>query len=299
MTVQLQPLGPVHTADRFAPLHAQLLLLLRGLTAGDWEHATAAGRWRVRDIAAHLLDGDLRRISILRDGHLLDPARELNGYADLVDWLDTLNAKWVESARRLSPAVLVDLLEWSGSRVAALMESLDPDGAAVFPVAWAGESASANWMDVAREYTERWHHQQQIRDAVGAAPLTDRAWLHPVLAVSVRALPHAYRDTVAPERTSVSVRITGDAGDDWSLVRRADDWTMLHGAAADPTTRVELDADTAWRLLFNALPSETSRAQIRVSGDERLIAPLLHARAVMVRSAPDTQAGASSGSDPA
>ena len=31
----------------------------------------------------------------------------------------------------------------------------------------AGEAVSANWFDVAREFTERWHHQQQIRLAIG------------------------------------------------------------------------------------------------------------------------------------
>ena len=45
--------------------------------------------------------------------------------------------------------------------------TLPSHGRAIFSVAWAGESESENWFDVARDYTERWHHQQQIRDAVG------------------------------------------------------------------------------------------------------------------------------------
>jgi hypothetical protein len=33
-------------------------------------------------------------------------------------------------------------------------------------VAWAGEAESKNWFHVARDYSEKWHHQQQIREAV-------------------------------------------------------------------------------------------------------------------------------------
>jgi hypothetical protein len=35
-------------------------------------------------------------------------------------------------------------------------------------VAWAGEAESTNLFDTAREYTERWHHDMQIRSPLGA-----------------------------------------------------------------------------------------------------------------------------------
>src|SRR6478672_10866724 len=60
---------PVLVLDRFAPLHAQLIALLRGLTVEDWGRPTVCALWSVRDIAAHLLDDDLRRLSFHRDGH--------------------------------------------------------------------------------------------------------------------------------------------------------------------------------------------------------------------------------------
>jgi hypothetical protein len=43
-----------------------------------------------------------------------------------------------------------------------------------FSVARAGEEASLNWFNIAREYSERSLHQQQIREAVGAPGLTGR-----------------------------------------------------------------------------------------------------------------------------
>jgi hypothetical protein len=55
-------------------------------------------------------------------------------------------------------------------------ERLDPDAAGL-AAAWAGETDSRNWFDVAREYTEKWHHQQQLRDATTARrATTPRSW---------------------------------------------------------------------------------------------------------------------------
>lgn len=121
--------SPVHTAHLLRPLAAELVGLLRGLPLEAWDRPTSAGGWRVRDVAAHLLDGDLRRLSFHRDAlPLLLPSEPIRSYRDLVDFLDGLNASWVEASRRLSPRILVELLEWSGRSVCDLLEALDPEG---------------------------------------------------------------------------------------------------------------------------------------------------------------------------
>ena len=79
--------------------------------------------------------------------------------------LNELNGEWVTAARRLSRQVLLDLTKASSGQLADLMEATDLDAPALYPVAWAGESVSKMRMDIAREYTERWHHQDQIREA--------------------------------------------------------------------------------------------------------------------------------------
>ena len=71
----MEPLEPCYTANLFRPLSKQLVTLLRGLAPADWDRPTLAGAWRVRDVAAHLLDGQLRRISVQRDAHLIPPDR--------------------------------------------------------------------------------------------------------------------------------------------------------------------------------------------------------------------------------
>ena len=47
---------------------ASLLALLASLQDADWAAPTEAGRWTVKDVALHLLDGDLGQLSRGRDG---------------------------------------------------------------------------------------------------------------------------------------------------------------------------------------------------------------------------------------
>ncbi len=274
--------GPIDTGPLFAPLHTELVALLRGLSPADWDRPTVAGAWLVRDVAAHLLDSSLRRLSMQRDGHRLPAGTPIEGYRDLVEYLNRLNADWVRVARRFSPAVLVELLEVSGPELSKLLASLPLHGPALFPVAWAGEDASENWFDVGREYTEWWHHQAQIRDAVAAPPLTSRRFLHPVLELSLYAISVALRDAKAAEGAAVLVRIDGEAGGVWSVRREAGRWALYRGGCDAPALAVWLTADDAWRLFFNALSPEQAAARVVREGDADLGARFLAVRGVMV-----------------
>jgi hypothetical protein len=294
----MKPLSPIDTAPLFAPLHDQLMSLLDSLAPSDWTRATMAGSWQVRDIVAHLLEVDLRRLSVGRDHHHIEPDRVIASYADLVAFLNGLNADWVAAARRFSPGVLLDLLRVSGPAMASLVGALPPNGPAPFAVAWAGEQQSENWFDIGRDYTERWHHQMQIRDAVAAAPLLDRRWLMPLLDLSVRALPVAYAGVQAAVEASVVLKVGSDADAVWTIRRQATadpdqrpesptaEWALFHGAPplADPSssTAVRLDPDTAWRLFYNALSPAQVRQRAVVDGDPLLAEPLFRTRAVMV-----------------
>jgi len=274
--------GPTHTAELFSPLHTALVGLLRGLSSDDWLRPTLAGTWLVRDIAAHLLDVDLRRLSMARDGHRPAPAHPVSSFAEIVSLIDSQNASGVAYAARLSPRVITDLLEVSGRWISELMASLPPHEEALFPVAWAGEARSENWMDVGREYTERWHHQMQIREAVGANGLLDRRWLFPALDLSVQALPRALEGVTRSPGTSVVLRVEGAGDAVWSVVQDGGRWQLWRGAPASATTEVVCDADTAWKLFYNALPPDVARERLRVHGDGALAEVLLRARSVMV-----------------
>jgi hypothetical protein len=262
-------------APLFRPLHAELLALLRGLGPEEWTRPTVAGAWRVHDVAAHLLDGDLRNLAAHRDRHFLTTGSAPETYGDVVQLINTLNAGGVAYGARLSPRLLADLLDVSGVWVADFIAGLDPRGPALYPVAWAGEAESQNWMDTGREYTERWHHQMQIRDAVGAPLLLlEERWYEPLLDFSTRALPRAYEAVDAADGTAIHIHV--DAWS-WTLLRRDAAWHLQRGAAGDANAIVRMPADVAWRVFYNA-PHEP----VQIEGDATLGAPLLRARSVMV-----------------
>jgi uncharacterized protein (TIGR03083 family) len=260
-----------------------LVSLLRGLEDSVWSRPTLARQWTVKDIAAHLLDTDLRRLSSQRDGYRpAPPAEDISDHRNLVAFINQLNASWVAATQRLSPRVLVDLLEWSGPRVAELFASLPPDGPARISVAWAGEERSANWMDIGREYTEKWHHQAQIREAVGAPGLNSRRWLGPVLKLSMYALPHAFRNVEATTGSALNVHIEGEAGGVRHILKEADGWRLRDGEAPAAAASVRLDVETAWRLFFNALERDEAERRVEAAGVEELCAAFLGVRSVMV-----------------
>ena len=154
--------GPILCAHLLRRVDALLLDLLASLREDEWDLPTVAPRWKVRDVAAHLRDTASRKLSLVRDGWLVERTDE-----DLVALVNRLNREGVTVYRRLSPGLLISMLRLVCRESAEFHESLDPFEPAHFGVSWAGEEGSLNWFDTARELTERWHHQQQIRYATG------------------------------------------------------------------------------------------------------------------------------------
>jgi uncharacterized protein (TIGR03083 family) len=281
-TARMKSVEPIFVTELFCQIHGELLSLVRNLSSDDWSKATAARMWTVKDVVAHLLDSDVRRLSYQRDkAPMVPPEEPIENYRDLVNFLNRLNADWVGAARRISPRLLIEFLEITGAQVCELFKSLDPFAPAIFGVAWAGEQESQNWFDVAREYTEKWHHQQQIRDAVGAPSLTGRKWLFPVLDTFLRGLPHTYRETQADEGSSVAFIIAGEAGGAWTLKREGGAWSLYTGEGEGTACEVRMDQDAAWRLLTKGLSREEAEARIEIIGDHRLGKPILGMLAVM------------------
>ncbi len=131
-------------------------------------------------MAAHLLDTALRKLSLVRDSCYVE-AVDIRSPQDVITLVNRLNREGVTVYRRLSPQILIDLLRLATKQSAEFHESLDPFAAAAFNVSWAGEETSLNWFDTARELTERWHHQQQIRLATDRPGIMTPDLYHPVL----------------------------------------------------------------------------------------------------------------------
>jgi uncharacterized protein (TIGR03083 family) len=270
---------PICVADRFPDLRIRLLELLSDLSDSDWNRETVAPLWSVKDIVSHLLGGDIGILSRRRD-RLSITAKPILGHDELVELINELNGQWVTAARRISPRVLRELLAFTGPQVEAYFASLDLFAVGE-PVSWAGPDPAPVWLDIAREFTERWHHQQQVRDATGRPPLYEPHFLAPVLDAFVRALPHAFRHTAATQGTVVRIEISGEAGGYWLLQRNQETWELFLGADPAPAAEVVITQDAAWRLFTKGMDGDRARSLATIRGDYALAAPVFATVAVI------------------
>ena len=133
-----------------------------------------------------------------------------------------------------------------------------------------GPEPAPVWLDLAREYTERWHHQQHIRDAVGRPGLKQAHYLRPALDAFVRALPYTFRETWADPGSSVTLTLTGPGGGQWSIRKEAIGWQLYTGAPEQSTAEVILTGDDAWRLFTKGLEPFEVQGRAEIIGDARL-----------------------------
>jgi uncharacterized protein (TIGR03083 family) len=266
---QTSTLKPILTAHLFPPLERKLVELLRTLTPEDWEAQTVSPRWRVKDIAAHLLDTQLRKLSLVRDGYF-PPNAEPGPSGDLIALINRLNQQGVDLYRRLSPQVLIALMEVASRESSTFHQSLDPFADAIFAVSWAGESRSPNWFDTAREFTERWHHQQQIRLALKQDGIMTPEFYHPVLDCFLRALPFHYRNISRAPGSVARFTISGECGGDWYLYRGREAWRLAAQPLQPVGSHTSIPQEIAWRIFTRGIDPEAAKAQVTVEGDQGL-----------------------------
>ncbi|HEX6334592.1 MAG TPA: maleylpyruvate isomerase N-terminal domain-containing protein [Flavisolibacter sp.] len=270
---------PVDARELFAPLDEKLLSLLRSLTEEEWNQQTIAPLWKVRDAAAHLLDGSIRALSMQRDGYFGISPSDFS-HQGIINWLNQTNAEWVTAARRISPQLMIFLHEQTGAQVSRFFALLQPFDKAIFDVTWAGEEGRWNWMHVAREYTEKWLHQQQIRDAVQKPGIITKEFFYPFIATLVYALPKAYENVDAPEGTRVHLHISSEAGGDWAIIKSNEGW-KLATETGNAQARISIDPDTAWKLFSKGMRPEQASSRVTITGDESIALPALSMVAVM------------------
>jgi uncharacterized protein (TIGR03083 family) len=262
-------LEPILCAHLLRRVDEKLIDLLSSLTPDDWDLQTTAPLWKVRDVAAHLLDTTLRKLSMARDSCYVEAMR-IRSPQDLITLVNRLNREGVTVYRRLSPRVLIDMMKETCEQSARFHESLAPFAPAAFAVGWAGEETSLNWFDTARELTERWHHQQQIRLATNRPGIMTPHLYHPVLDCFVRGLPHTYRDVDAPVGTLLLLEISGECGGRWFLSRGSMGWVLAKLSEGEFASRVRIPQELAWRVFTKGIDRDSARAQIEIEGNRDL-----------------------------
>lgn len=271
---------PIDVVHLLPVLDKKLLDLLKSLEPGDWQKQTIAKLWTVKDVVAHLLDGNIRVLSILRDHHFGEHP-DGNSYQNLVDFLNRLNADWVKAMKRVSPQMLIFLLEITGQQFCDYLKSLNPLDKSVLAVGWTGESESKNWTEIARQYTEKWLHQQQIRAAINKPGLMTPEFYYPFIDIFMLALPHTYRSITADDGTIIKVTVTTNAGGSWYLLRTDNKWLLAKNRTEAPTTEIIIDPETSWKLFSKSLRPEQVKDKVKINGNQELGLTVLTMLSVM------------------
>jgi hypothetical protein len=272
---------PLNTLPLIPKLDALLIDLLQSLSPEEWQAQTVAKLWTVKDVAAHLIDTTLRNISTSRDGFFGEKAENIHSYADLVAFLNNLNMSWTNTAKRISPQLLITLLQQYCKEYDAHLQTLDPFAPAIFSVAWAGQETSPNWFHIAREYTEKFLHQQQIRDAVGKQALFTKELFGPFIDTFMYALPHTYRNVDAAIGTTVQVIITTEIGGEWIICKQAQGWQFVSSISTEPNGSLSIDPNTAWKLFSKSMQPADALPLVELAGDKTLAANALQMVSVM------------------
>lgn len=276
-TTAMQAPDVVHLLPR---LDAQLITLLQSLTPQEWQAQTVAKQWKVKDVVAHLLDGNIRVLSMLRDGYAGEKSN-IQSYKDLVDYLNGLNADWVKAMKRVSPQILILLHQITGPLFCNYYASLNPLGISPFAVSWLGENESTNHTHIAREYTEKWLHQQQIRDAVGKPAIMTKTFFHPFIQTFMLALPYTYRNTAAPDGTLIQVTVTSEIGDTWWLQRSKNEWKLTEQNTKPADAELHIEPDIAWKLFSKSWRPADVMDKVVMKGDTELATTALGMVSVM------------------
>lgn len=269
---------PVIVTSLLPAVHQELISLLGSFSPDEWAATTSCPGWSVKDIALHLLGVE---VGVLSNGRDKMPGTWFSNvpWDELEELVNRQNELWVEAARRLSTNLLCDLLLSLGRQTCTYFESVDLH--ALGPsVNWAGNGPAPMWLHVAREYTERWYHQQQIREALDRQLLTQPEFFSPVLATFVRGLPRAFEGVDAPNRTVVQVAIQGESGNTWHLGRDVSGWALNEGAA-DAAAEVAMEERDAWKIFTKGIDINEVKPRVKLSGDESLGLTVLRTVAII------------------
>jgi uncharacterized protein (TIGR03083 family) len=227
----------------------------------------------VHDVVAHVAHDYIRKLSGTRDDYGMAGPRPGES---LPDFLARVNQDFVDTAASWSPRVLTDLIGHLGPQLDELWAARDLDRPGM-SVSWAAPDVPAPvWLDVAREYTEGWVHQQQVRDAVGRPGADDAELTGAVTDTFLRAVPYTLRNRAASAGTAVHIRVAGPGGGDWTARREDGFWALDRGAAAGrPRTRVDISADGLWRVATRNITVDAALRQATITGDQALGAAVL------------------------
>ena len=268
------------TVELFPLLNRKLIDLLQSLSDDDFHKPTQFPSWKVKDICAHLLDTSIRRLSGERDHYESLESPKIESYDDLVEYVTSLADRWTLAFSGVSPVILIRLIDQYQTELYEYLKTLKPYDQSFFAVNWAGQNKSYNWFDIAREYTERWHHQMQIREALGKEPLYQDELYYPVLDTFMMALPYHYRNWKMDPGYTLCVGINEKKDWKWYL-----EWTkeieLKKEVKKEAETTILIDQDKAWKILTRW--NDRSVYEVEIKGNKELGQHILEMNCLLIK----------------
>lgn len=185
---------------------AALDFAVAGLDESGFALATPAEGWTILDQLSHLagFDEAARTAIVDPDGFLADLDRRITEGDDPI-------AAYTATGRSMSGAEVLAWWRRARSELASAAAPLDPKTR----VPWYGPPMSAMSHVTARTM-EAWAHGQDVRDALGLAPLVSHRLRHVAhIGVGARAFSYALNGIELPD-TPIDVVLTAPDGSNWS-----------------------------------------------------------------------------------
>ena len=256
----------------FPELYSALIELLQDLSADEWNYSTSSSKWTVKDIVAHLLDTDLRRISFQRD-NLIPPTygKQIENDKQLLEYINYLNNTWVEVSKRISPGVLIDLLGYIKIEMPKLLNSLNMNDEALFGVSWAGK-LNQNAGLILPENTQRnGITNNKLEKLLANHFLSDEKWMCPLpIDTYVRGLPYLYQKVLPDITNTIVLLIVEDISNRKWILEKKNSWKLFVGDTLDYSSKIVMNADTAWRMFEKNISKEEAKQRITVEGNVEL-----------------------------
>jgi hypothetical protein len=178
---------------------------------------------------------------------------------------------------------LVEMLKKYEQEVYELYCRLKPEDDALFSVSWAGQKKSPNWFDIARDYSEKWHHQMQMRMASGRNLLLSERFLTPLYETLLLGLPQQLNQS-ATEITEhmLEVEIFGEIRLRKRLINYGSHWEFSENFNGEINSSIKIPASIGWILFTNTdRNKEKYFDQVQFTGNEMLAKSVLRLTAVM------------------
>ncbi len=199
-----------------------LLGILRGLSASDWDRPTPAQGWAVRDQVSHLAFFDDTGTLAATDAEAFAQSAKV-----LMSDPDP-GVGGITKGRAMTSSELFDWFVSSRTKMIEVFEALDPKAR----LPWYGPAMAAVSFATAR-LMETWAHGQDIADTFGVSRVPTARLKH-VAHIGTRARPFAYvtNGCPAPEG-DVAVVLRAPNGETWTWNDHAIEVNEVRGDALD------------------------------------------------------------------